>query len=275
MTDDDITEDSEEGGSECAIAMVATSSERLPSVAKIKKACGLQGSLFERVLSKFGKRKIEEQWNENVLMLECDDSQIVVVLMPGSIPWSQLEGPCATAWWWPDATEAMQQHKYHFIAMVRGGEWNEVARRVILAGVIQGVLESTDAVGVYWGDATLVMQPELFIANVRPATIDDVPMMVFADVRVEEISDGVYRCFTTGMESLGFHEIEVDETTMEPDVLMEFILDSAKYIVDNYLEIPEGNTFGRDAHKQFKIHYRPSMFDRDIVMKFDLNQDGM
>ncbi len=274
MTDDDIADDTEEGGSECAIAMVATSSLRLPSAAKIKKACGLQGSLFERMLSKFGKRKTEEQWDEKVLMLECEDAQVVIMLMPGPIPWSELEGPCATAWWWPEATEAMQKHKYHFIAMVRGGEWNEVEQRVLLAKVVQGVLASTDAIGVYWGDATLVMQPSIFIPAAKQAQFDDVPMMVFADVRVEEISDGVYRCFTTGMDSLGFHEIEVDETTMEPDVLLEFVLDSAKYIVDNYLEIPEGNTFGRDADKQFKIRYRPSMFDRDIVMKFDLNQDG-
>lgn len=271
MTDDGIAEDSEEGGSECAIAMVATISERLPSVAKIKKSCGLQGSLVERMLSKFRKRTTEEQWDENVLILECEDAQIVVMLMPAAIPWSQLEGPCATAWWWPEATEAMQQHKYHFIAMVRGGEWNEVARRVILAAVVQGVLESTDAVGVYWCDATIVMQPKMFISNVRHATIDDVPMMVFADVRVEEISDGVYRCFTTGMESLGFHEIEIDESTMEPDALLEFVLDTAKYIVDEYLEITDGNTFGRDDDKQFVVRYRPSMFDRNVVMKLDTN----
>lgn len=274
MTNDDVQETAENESSECAIAMVATSSARLPSVARIKKACGLQGSVTERVLSMFRKRETEEKWSEDVLMLECEDAQIIIMLMPGQIPWSELEGPCATAWWWPEATEEMQQHKFHFVAMVRGGEWNEVARRVLLGFVIQGVLESTDAIGVYWGDATLVMQPDLFIANVRKATIEDVPMMVFADVRVEEISDGVYRCFTTGMKSLGFHEIEVDEATMEPDVLLEFVLDSAKYIVDNYLEIPEGNTFGRDADKQFKIRYRPSMFDTDIVMKLDLNQVG-
>ena len=28
--------------------------------------------------------------------------------MPAPIPWSNLEGPCATAWWWPDATEKMK-----------------------------------------------------------------------------------------------------------------------------------------------------------------------
>ena len=26
-----------------------------------------------------------------------------VALMPAPIPWSNLEGPCETAWWWPEA----------------------------------------------------------------------------------------------------------------------------------------------------------------------------
>jgi Domain of unknown function (DUF4261) len=191
MTNEEDPADDNEDRS-TALAMVAVSSQRLPDVAAIKKACGLQGSLASRLLSKFGKRKEEEE------------------------------------------------------------QWDE-------------------AVVVYWGDATLVMQPSIYQSVVKKATVDNVPMMLFTDVRVEEISDGVYRCFTTGMESLGFHEIEVDRTTMEPVVLMEFILDIAKYIVDNYLEIPEGNTFGRDAHQQFTAHYRPSMFDRGIVMKLDMS----
>ncbi len=271
MTNDDPSNCNETADRQSAIAMVATSSQRLPDITVIKRALGLRSSLVARLFSKVAKHNEAEQWEKGVLMLQYEDAQIFVMLMPAPIPWSELEGPCTTAWWWPEATDVMQKHQYHFIVMVTGGEWNEVARRLLLAKVMQGVVESTDSVGVYWGDATLVMQPGFFVENVADATTDDVPMMVFADVRVEEVTDGVYRCFTTGMKSLGFHEIEVDETTMDPDELLEFVLDTAKYIVDEYLEIPEGNTFGRDHDKQFVVRYRPSMFDRDVVMKLDTN----
>jgi hypothetical protein len=271
MTNDDTSVGEETDDRQSAIAMVATSSQRLPDITVIKRALGLRSSLVSRLFSKVGKYNEAEQWDKGVMMLEYEGAQIIVMLMPFPIPWSDLEGPCATAWWWPEATDVMQKHQYHFVVMVTGGEWNEVARRLLLAKVMQGVVESTDSVGVYWGDATLVMQPGFFVDNVAEATTDDVPMMVFADVRVEEVSEDVYRCFTTGMKSLGFHEIEMDEATMEPDELLEFVLDTAKYIVDENLEIPEGNTFGRDDDKQFVVRYRPSMFDRDVVMKLDRN----
>lgn len=271
MTNEDASDGSATDDRQSAIAMVATRSQRLPDISMIKRALGLGSSLVARLFSKAAKHNDGVRWDKGVMMLEYEGAQIFVMLAPFAIPWSDLEGPCATAWWWPEATDVMQKHPYHFIVMVAGGEWNEVARRLVLAKVTQSVVESTDSVGVYWGDATLVMQPDIFVANVEDATTEDVPMMVFADVRVEEISDGVYRCFTTGMKSLGFHEIEMDETTMEPDELIEFVLDTAKYIVDEYLEIPEGNTFGRDDDKQFVVRYRPSMFDRDVVMKLDSN----
>lgn len=271
MSSDDASNCSDTADRQSAIAMVATSSQRLPDITVIKRAVGLRSSLVARLFLKVAKHNEAEQWEKGVLILDYEGAQIIVMFMPAPIPWSELEGPCATAWWWPEAIHVMQKHQYHFIVMVTGGEWNEVARRLLLAKVMQGVVESTDSVGVYWGDATLVMQPGFFVENVADATTDDVPMMVFADVRVEEVTDGVYRCFTTGMNSLGFHDIEVDETTMDPDELLEFVLDTAKYIVDEYLEIPEGNTFGRDDDKQFAVRYRPSMFDRDVVMKLDTN----
>jgi hypothetical protein len=66
MTNEEDPADDNEDRS-TALAMVAESSQRLPDVAAIKKACGLQGSLASRLLSKFGKRKEEEeQWDEAV-----------------------------------------------------------------------------------------------------------------------------------------------------------------------------------------------------------------
>ena len=41
-------------------------------------------------------------------------------LMPEPIPWSALEGPCATAWWWPEASEKMKSHTSHILVALAG-----------------------------------------------------------------------------------------------------------------------------------------------------------
>lgn len=271
--DSDPDEENESGDDDVAVAMVATLSPRLPDVAHIKKACGLGESVSSRFMSLFrkAKPKQQEEWDSSTLVLQHDDDLTIVVgLLPCPIPWSQLEGPCETAWWWPEATAEMSQHKFHFIVSIIG-EMEPVEKRILLAKIMRAVVRSTDSVGVYWGDSTLVMPAELFTDMTKSAKANNVPIELFVDVRVEAIDEGAYRCFTTGLSEIGFPEIEVDSSPMEPMVLMEFVLDVARYIVNNYLEIEDGNTFQRDD-QQFVARFRESMFDRDTVMKLDLNR---
>jgi len=69
------------------------------------------------------------------------------------------------------------------------------------------------------------------------------------------------------MAPLGFLEIEVEKSSLPPDELMSFIGDTACYIVNKRLEIPDGDTMGRTATEMYKVLHDRSMFDRLNVMK--------
>jgi hypothetical protein len=90
---------------------------------------------------------------------------------------------------------------------------------------------------------------------------------LWIDVRVESNEDGTFRCFTMGMEPLGFLEIEVHNSSLPPEELMMFIGNTACYIANNRLHIPKGNTMGRTAAEQYKVLHTPSMFDRSKLMQ--------
>jgi len=64
-------------------------------------------------------------------------------LMPAPIPWSALEGPCATAWWWPEATEKMKHHHSHIILALAGESGNLVQRHVTLTHFTAAVAPET------------------------------------------------------------------------------------------------------------------------------------
>ena len=154
-----------------AIAMVATSSTRLPPAEKIvaaaggpsKKSRSLLGRLFGAKPAAAEGASAEQQWEGTNLVFKFRDGMIAVALMPGPIPWADLEGPCATSWWWPEATDKMRGHKYHFIVTVMGGTIPPVERRVILTNLCAAVIRNSDAVGVYWAEGTLVHAPEAFL----------------------------------------------------------------------------------------------------------------
>ena len=189
------------------------------------------------------------------------------MLVPEPIPWSELNGPCATAWRWPDATERMREHRYHFWVTLLGGSIEPVERRVILTKVVSAILDDVDAVGIYWGEGTLVHEPVSFVQRAKSASAVSIPGDLWIDVRVEEKDDGSFRCFTTGMAPLGFLEIEICESKLPSDELMEFVGDTACYIVNGRLQIKPGETMGRSATEQYKVRHGSSMFDRGMVMQ--------
>lgn len=254
-----------------ALAMVATCSARLPDAKKIAAAVNQGGNGqtgFWHSLWKGRSAGAADDctWEGGTLCLPLHGGQLAVSRMPAPIPWSELAGPCETSWWWADAADTMRAHTHHFLVALIGGSLEPVERRLALTKAVAAVVEGSDALGVYWGEGTLVQGPAAFLALARAARADDVPAALWIDVRVEPNPDGTARCFTTGLSPLGFLEIEVPRAHLPPHDLFGFIGDTACYIVNNRLQIPDGDTIGRTATEKYKVRHARSMFDRGTVL---------
>src|SRR5688500_4657084 len=242
-----MPEDAEESKTDPAIAMVATSSKKLPDAASIAAAIGAEkkpGGFLSRLFGKKREPAPQAAWDDGVMVIQFRGANIALSLMPGPIPWGDLEGPCATAWWWDEAEAVMREHKYHFVIALVGGDIDPVERRLILTRVTSAIIRGSDAVGVYWAEGSLVQEPQSFLEQAEGATEDQVPLPLWVDVRVEENEDGTYRCFTTGMEPLGFLEMEVASSRIGAEELMTFIGDTACYMVNSRIQIADGETMG-------------------------------
>jgi len=251
--------------------MVATSTERLPATSAIMAACGLnapaKGGLLGSIFGRKATAPKDFDWKEGILVAPFRDGQLAVSLIPAPIPWSELEGPCATAWWWPEATQKMQAHRCHFLIGLLGGSMDPIERRVILTRLASAIVQNSDAVGVYWGEGTLVHEPREFVQQAEAVNAETIPGTLWIDVRIEKNRDGSLRCFTTGLAPLGFLEIEVEQSRLPPEELMGFIGDTACYIVNGRLHIKDGETMGRTATERYKVKHMASMFDRAPVMR--------
>ena len=261
-------------GHSTAIAMVATSSPKLPDAAAIVDAVGAATANPGEPPSAFfideSGNAEEPRWEDGKLVFAIGDAHVAVSLMPRPIPWSQLEGPCAASWWWPKAAEQMRQHRYHFLVAVIGGPIEAVERRVILTHVVGAVLRGTDAVGVYWSEATIVHEPKEFLGQSKSFGPHKIPGALWIDVAVQRNPDGSFRCFTTGLEPLGFLEIEVERARMKPQDLIGFIGDTACFIVNGRKVISPGETMGRTPQERFVVRQGQSMLDRGPVMRLEM-----
>ncbi len=206
----------------------------------------------------------ESSAEENTMSFQVGDSIVTVGAMPAPIPWSDLEGPCATSLLWKNATEEVKAHKIHAIVTVMA-DLNSIEMSTLLTKVTTSLMESTSAaIGVYWGSATLVIPKEIFTEFATEVLPLGPPLHIWVDFRVGPDEDGETSSgFTAGMKALGLMELEAEQSPEPPGELRERLYGLADYLVENGPVINDGDTIGEDANEKIRVVYSKSAFGHE------------
>ena len=208
---------------------------------------------------------------EKTLAFRLGSETAALALMPGPAPWSNLEGPCATAWWWPEAKARLAGHRSHLLVALMGDSRDAVARSLSLTRLTAVAAAQVDAAGIFWGGGSLVHDVPAFLEEARGASIENLPLHLWIDFRVERNDDGTHRLFTTGMKALGKLELEIPHSRQEPSELLDFAGAIASYILARGAEVRDGHTVGRSEAEQVRATHAPSMLDgRMTVLRLEL-----
>ena len=192
---------------------------------------------------------------KGVLTFKLDDALAAVALMPAPIPWSDLEGPCATAWYWPKAGEAMKAHKAHLIVTLSGGRRTPIDRCLLLTALTAAVTAASNAAGVYWGSGTVLQSPRAFLEVAGEMRQDSLPLRLWIDFRLVPERPGVYSLFTTGMEPFGHMDLEVPKSRQKPEAILDVAYNAAHYLLDRGPVLKDGDTFGTSAEQKIKVRH--------------------
>jgi hypothetical protein len=236
-----------------ALAMVALSQRTLPDLNKLQ-------SFFE------------EHWNEkvNITNLRHDsescscvlaDATIAISLMPMPIPWSQIEGPCATAWYWPEAAESLRNHQFHLIVAVTGSPHDKIDTALLLTKLVAFVAKGVQADGIYWGEGTLVHSVESFLNQALEMSREYLPLYLWIDFRVNSEENSSLTLFTTGMKYFGLMEIEILQSKNPPSMLMDRAFNIAHYLLDNGPILLDGHTIGISQEEKIQVRHLPSIWE--------------
>lgn len=217
----------------------------------------------------------EAEDGDESISFKLNGALVVVATMPAPIPWSQLEGPCATSLLWESAEEDPKGHKAHLIVTV-AGELEPLEIASLLTQVTAAVVsECSQAIGVYWGNATLVIPPPVFNDFAVEMLPESFPIPIWVDLRVGKNEQGTTSGFTAGMEALGHMEFETENASDSVGGLRERLFGLAGYVLENGPVIQDGNTVGEDRYERIKVIYSDSSFGHEgQVMRLDYEQTG-
>ncbi len=207
---------------------------------------------------------------ENLLTCSIGEYTAAATLVDRPIPWSQLEGPCATAWYWPDAAEVLRENEAHLLVTLIDEGGKAIEKSTALTQWVTGLVASSPSLGVFWGPGRLVHPTHAFIEQAVQLSPTDLPLFLWVDFRIERLDNGHSRLYTTGLTALGYTELEVPEFAGEPQQLLEFAYNIAHYQICQTKVINDGDTIGLTEEVQVTARHEPSMFDEKIeVIKLE------
>lgn len=191
---------------------------------------------------------------------KVSNGDIVVACMPAPIPWSDLEGPCATSVLWQNASDEVQTHRAHLIVTVLSGR-KEVEQSILLTQATTAVLAACDdAIGVYWGNATLLVPKALFVEYAEKMLPHGPPLDIWVDCRVGWRTGKTSAGFTTGMAALGHMELEAHDWPQKPSELRERFQELARYLLEHGPVIKDRDTIGQDAREKIRVVFTQSTY---------------
>ncbi|AKU95846.1 hypothetical protein AKJ09_02510 [Labilithrix luteola] len=194
--------------------------------------------------------------------MDVDGQPSFVGLMPMPIPWSQLEGPCATAWWWPEATPICKASPAHFVVSTQSDDGDVFAANLRLTAIVAAFARAAEAPAVYWGAGAVVRSTVDFAEQADMATREYLPLRLWLEVRVtpEGKNDSFFA--TTGMTAFGLMEIETIAPRAQTDHVLDRMFNLAHYLCDSGPVLEHGHTIGLSADERVEISHRPSRWKR-------------
>lgn len=198
---------------------------------------------------------------QSLLTLSIGELTAAIALVPKPIPWPQLEGPAATAWYWPQAVEALQSHAAHLLITIVDDGTQPVEKALALTRLTAAAALTTPASGIFWGLGRLVHSPGAFVDQAVQMHERNLPLYLWVDFRIERLEDGTLRLYSTGLEPLGGQELESSGFSGTPQELLEYAYNIAHYLVTTKKSVNDGDTFGLTDDIQATVRRAPSMFD--------------
>lgn len=191
---------------------------------------------------------------------------------PQPMPWQYLEGPCDCAWYWPEAAESMRRHQSHVLVHLLDQEGRPLLRAMTLTRLLAATAQTADAEGIFWGPGRLVHPIDALLELAGGMTLQEFPLYLWIDFRVETEEEGSLRLFTTGLDALGQPELEVTGFRGDVGELRASVYNVAHYMLEGKKPINHGQTLGSENGPRMVGEFGPSLIDPEqevLRLKFE------
>ena len=191
-----------------------------------------------------------EEKDDDALVFEVGDMLAAVSLAAYPIPGGEAEGNAENNYMWEDAVKVAKEHRAHLMVAVLGKEEDLLEKGKLFTKVVAACCRQKYATGIY--TSGVVFEPRFYEGFADMMEEDELPIFNWIWFGLWRDENGL-NGYTYGMEAFGKDEMEVLGTNADPNDLRDFLASLASYVLENDVELHDGETIGFTADDKYAI----------------------
>ena len=219
-----------------------------------------------------------EDKSDDALVFEVGDMLAAVSLGTYPIPNGEAEINAENNYMWDDAVKIAKEHCAHIMVAVLGKEEDLLEKGKLFTKLVAACCRQKYATGVY--TSGVVFEPRFYEGFADMLQNDELPIFNWIWFGLYRDENGM-NAYTYGMDVFGKDEMEVLGTDAEPSDLRDFLASLVSYVLENDVELHDGETIGFSAGDKRTITRSPgvSLPEEQMTLKIswkstDNNPDG-
>ena len=197
-----------------------------------------------------------EEKADDALVFEVGDMLAAVSLATYPIPNGEAEGNAENNYMWEDAVKVAKEHRAHIMVAVLGKEEDLLEKGKLITKVVAACCRQDYATGIY--TSGVVFEPRFYEGFADMMQEDELPIFNWIWFGLWRDENGM-NGYTYGLDVFGKDEMEVLGTNAKPSDLRDFLASFASYVLENDVELHDGETIGFAADDKHTITRSPGV----------------
>lgn len=198
----------------------------------------------------------EDEEVDDALVLSYQGATIAVSIMPAPIPGDEAAFMVTNNFLWADGFEQVKKHTAHLLIAVVGKDNPPTENAVTLVKTVVSACQQEGVLGIYTGDT--VLEPEYYLHFAGMLDEGLFPLYNLIWIGLHSGENGLCG-YTGGMRSFGYDEMEVLDSSAEPDELLDFLASITNYVITEGVILQDGETIGFSADQRLPITKSPGV----------------
>lgn len=191
--------------------------------------------------------------NDETAVFSINGQMVAIAAMPAPVPTDEIESAANYNYMWPEAMGELKGCTRHAIVTVLSSDKPPVDRHFILSKMLCSILMTSNCVGIYQGNETLLMQPDYYLNCLDYLKDGDIPVPIWVYIGVSRNDNNETSLYTYGLTGFDKHEIEIIDSKKDANNLYELMINISAYIIGQDVTLRDGETIGVSAEQRLSI----------------------